>query len=119
MIGSGRKQLSKKLQTAKLDATLRIERIIWIGKFVQKIYQKHGITIEEVEDALLSNPLFRRARRGHVQAEDLYFAYGRTNAGRYIFIVFVWKHEDAVLVISAREMTQRERRYYNEHKKKI
>jgi uncharacterized protein len=119
LIGSGRKQLSKKLQTAKLDATLRIERIIWIGKFVQKIYQKHGITVEEVEDALLSNPLFRRVGRGHVKGEDLHFSYGRTNAGRYIFIVFVWKHEDAVLVISARDMTARERRYYNEHKKKI
>ena len=119
MIGSGRKQLSEKLKNANLGAALRIERIIWVGRFVEKIYQKHGITVEEVEDALLSNPLFRRVGRGHVKGEDLYFSYGRTNAGRYIFIVFVWKHEDAVLVISAREMTPRERRYYNEHKKKI
>lgn len=102
-----------------MGATLRIERVIWIGKFVQKIYQKHGIAVEEVEDALLSNSLFRRTARGHVKGEDLYFAYGRTNAGRYLFIVFVWKHDDSVLVISAREMTARERRYYNEHKKKI
>jgi len=97
---------------------LRIKRVIWVGKFVQKIWQKHGITVEEVEDALLSNPLFRRIRKGRVKGEDIYFAYGRTNAGRYLFIVFVWKREDAVMVISARIMTQRERRYYNAHKKK-
>ncbi|MBE0415949.1 MAG: BrnT family toxin [Dehalococcoidia bacterium] len=97
---------------------MRIEKIIWINKFVQKIDQKHGVNIEEVEDTLSSNPLFRLAQRGHVKGEDLYFAYGRTSKGRHLFVVFVWKRENAGLVISARNMTQRERRYYNVHKKK-
>jgi len=97
---------------------LRIERIIWIGKFVEKIYSKHGVIVDEVEEILLSKPLFRRAQKGRVEGEDLFFAYGKTYAGRHLFIVFVLKEGNVGIVISARDMTRRERRYYDAHKKK-
>ena len=41
-----------------------LKEILWIDKFVSKIKEKHNVTVEEVEDALLSGALFRRARRG-------------------------------------------------------
>jgi uncharacterized DUF497 family protein len=41
--------------------------------------------------------------------------YGVTDSGRYLFIVFMIKKKDKqniARVISARDMTQKERRYY-------
>jgi uncharacterized DUF497 family protein len=42
----------------------------------------------------------------------LYEALGRTNAGRYLAIFFIRKPADKALIISARNMNQRERRRY-------
>lgn len=93
-----------------------LKEIIWIDKFKSKIEKKHNVTIEEVEDALLSGALFRRARRGSVKGEDIYVAYGKTHAGRYLFIVFIYKLPITGLIISARDMTLKERKYYNAKK---
>ena len=79
-----------------------LKEIIWIEKFKSKIEVKHNVTGEEVEEALLSNGLFRRAQRGRVKGEDIYGAYGRTHSGRYLFIVFIYKSPMIALIISAR-----------------
>ena len=68
-----------------------LRKIIWIDKFTIKIQDKHNLTIDEVEDALLSGAIFRRASRGKVRGENVYVAYGKTNGGRYLFIVFIYK----------------------------
>ena len=47
-----------------------------------------------------------------MSGEDLYVAYGQTAAGRYLVVFFILKYQTAALPISAREMTQAERRYY-------
>ncbi|KCZ70508.1 hypothetical protein ANME2D_02528 [Candidatus Methanoperedens nitroreducens] len=93
-----------------------IKEILWIEKFVSKIRQKHNIAIEEVEEALNSNALFRRVKRGRVSGEDVYVAYGQTRDGRYLFIVFIYKSSNTALIISARDMTFKERKYYNAKK---
>jgi len=97
---------------------LWLKELIWLNKFISKIQNKHNVTIEEVEEALLSGAIFRRSRRGIVKGEDVYVSYGKTSAGRYLFIVFIYKQPNAGLVISARDMTIKERRYYNAQKKK-
>ena len=93
-----------------------MKETIWITKFVSKIKEKHNVTVEEVEEALLSRALFRRARRGRVKGEDVYIAYTKTRAGRYLFIVFIYKPSMTGLIITARDMTVKERRYYNAKK---
>ncbi len=90
--------------------------IIWIDRFVSKIEKKHGVTPKEVEEALLSGTVFHRAKRGRVNGEDVYVAYGKSHAGRYLFIVFVYKSSNTGLIISARDMTVKERKYYNAKK---
>lgn len=94
-----------------------LRKIIWIDKFTIKIQEKHNLTIDEVEDALLSGAIFRRARRGRVRGENVYVAYGKTNSGRYLFIVFIYKQSMEGLIISARDMTLKEQRYYNAKKR--
>lgn len=97
---------------------MRIEEIIWLEEFAEKVFQKHGVMMDEVKDVLCSRPLFRRLERGRVKGEDLYVAYGETPEGRYLFTVFVHKPPYRALVISARDMTDRERRYYHGKKKR-
>jgi len=95
-----------------------LKEIIWINKFVFKIQKKHHVSVEEVEESLLSKAVFCRTRRGKVKGEDVYIGYGKTMAGRYIFTVFIFKKPNTGLVISARDMTTHERRYYNAKKRK-
>lgn len=94
-----------------------LRKIIWIDKFIIKIQEKHNLTIDEVEDALLSGAIFWRASQGKVKGENVYVAYGKTSAGRYLFIVFIYKQSMEALIISARDMTLKEQRYYNAKKR--
>jgi len=64
----------------------------------------HRVTDYEAEQIFYSSPkVLRKSNR--------LLAYGRTYAGRHLFVVFVLRH-GLIRVISAREMTARERRFY-------
>jgi uncharacterized DUF497 family protein len=90
--------------------------IIWKQQFVDKINDRHDIDVDEVEYVLFSSPYIRRVNRGHVNGEDVYAAYGRSIAGRYIIVFFILKAAHAALPISARDMTTAERRYFDARK---
>jgi uncharacterized DUF497 family protein len=91
---------------------MRLYEVIWKEVFVDKLEQKHHVMPDEVEQVLFSKPFMRRAEKGRVQGEDVYVAYGQTAAGRYLVVFFILKDQTAALPISARDMTQAERRYY-------
>jgi len=57
---------------------LQIKEIVWYKQFVDKIIRKHNVSVEEVEEALFSKPVFRKVQRGKVKGEDAYIAYNRT-----------------------------------------
>lgn len=88
---------------------MRVDDILWLPRFVDKIETKHAILPEEVEEVFCNRPRYQRARRGRVKGEDLYYAHGQTNAGRYLLVVFIYKTDRVALVISARDMEPRER----------
>ncbi len=67
---------------------------------------------EEVEEALFAKPSVKKVGNGDVKGENLYIAFGRTQAGRYLSVLFVLKKDKRALVISARNMTKRERKQY-------
>jgi len=91
---------------------MRIDDIVWLPHFVDKLVWKHHVLPEEVQEVLLDNPRYRKVQRGHVPGEDLYAAYGRTRAGRYLTVFFVYKPTHDALIISARDMDAKERRRY-------
>lgn len=97
---------------------MRIRWTIWKERFVEKFRQKHGLRIEEVEEVLRVADHFRKAAKGRIQGEDVYAAYGRTAAGRYVIVFFVFKKPDGALPISARDMSRSERRYYEKKTQK-
>ncbi|MEK6333628.1 MAG: BrnT family toxin [Acidobacteriota bacterium] len=89
-----------------------IRKIIWKDQFVEKIARKHGVSVTEAEETLGTTPHIRRVSKGDVKGEDVYAAYGQTNAGRYLIIFYIRKVSGAALPISARDMDDAERKYY-------
>jgi len=85
---------------------------MWLDEFVDKIIRKHHVLPEEVEEIFSRDPLIRRLESGQVKGEDLFIAFGTTNPGRYLTVLFVRKKDKRALVISAREMTKGERKKY-------
>ena len=93
-----------------------IQDIIWIDVFIEKIWKKHHVTIEEVEDMLDASPMIRYIEKGDVKGEDIYAAMGQTENGRYITVFFIRKANNRALIISARDMSRKERSYYEKRK---
>jgi uncharacterized protein len=91
---------------------MKVTGIIWPREVVDKLAWKHHVTTEEVEEALAATRRFRFIETGDVEGEDLYAALSRTAAGRYLIIYFVYKTTNEALIISAREMTRKEKRAY-------
>jgi uncharacterized DUF497 family protein len=91
---------------------VKIKAIIWLPEIIGKLEVKHGVTIEEVEEVFKLGPVYRRGPRGKRRGENLYHAYGQTEAGRYLFVMFIYKLNRRALILSARDMTDEERRLY-------
>ena len=91
---------------------MEVREIIWLDTFVEKLWRKHHVRIDEVEKVLYGRPQVRRVRRGDVAGEDVYSAMGQTAGGRYLIVFFVLKAGRRALVISARDMKPKERRQY-------
>ena len=96
--------------------TVVICRIIWKDQFIEKLEQKHGVSVFEVEEVLSGKPLVRRVATGHTKNEDVYSALGQTDAGRYLIVFVIDKSYGVVLPISARDMSNAERKYYEKHR---
>lgn len=65
--------------------------------------------MREVEEALRNKTKFRRGPKGNYIEEDVYYALGKTDANRFLFIVFIFKKDNKALILSAREMDRKEK----------
>lgn len=91
---------------------MKINGIIWYEKIIEKLEQKHNVQQYEVREVFGNSPIFRYVEKGLQPNENVYAALGRTNAGRYLIIFFIYKVNKHVLIVSARNMTQSERKKY-------
>ncbi len=89
-----------------------ISGIIWLEKIVEKLARKHHLTQDEVEEVFVNTPQYRFIERGKIEGENVYAAYGQTDAGRYVTVIFIRKFDRRALIISARDMSKRERKQY-------
>ncbi len=78
----------------------------------EKNWTRHRVTRAECEQAFFNQPLVVAEDEQHSQEEPRYYALGQTDAGRRLFVVFTIRG-DLVRVISARDMSTRERRVYD------
>ncbi len=86
---------------------LYIESLEVDDHILDKIESKHSITLNEVEEACLSDK--RHVRKGK---EGLYKLFSQTDAGRYILVVLLNLGDSNWKVVTAREMTDSERQLY-------
>lgn len=73
----------------------------------------HRVSTSECEEVFFNLPLLLRPDPVHSITEARYFVLGQTNAGRYLFIAFTVRN-DKIRVISARDMSKKERAAYGE-----
>ncbi|MCY3022264.1 MAG: BrnT family toxin [Planctomycetota bacterium] len=76
-----------------------------------KNWLKHDVSQSECEQVFFNMPFLVKPDEKHSLAETRFYALGKTDAGRLLFIAFTIRGEK-VRVISARDMTMRERRRY-------
>lgn len=89
---------------------MKIKSIIWRPGVIEKIEAEHGVTVEEAEEIFKAGTIYRRGPRGkRRRGENVYKAYGQTDAGRYLFVPFIYKLDHRALILSARDMTDDER----------
>ena len=91
---------------------MNIDDFIWLPDIVDKLVVKHHVTQEEAEEIFFNRPKYRFTESGHHSGEDVYAALGQTDAGRYLVVFFIRKTGDRALILSARDMDQKERRRY-------
>ena len=91
---------------------MRIEGVIWLDAVVAKLAAKHHVEPDEVEEALSSRAKFRFVEKGDRSGENVYMALGRTAAGRYLAVLFIHKKSKEALIVSARDMADKERTQY-------
>ncbi len=82
----------------------------------EKLFRKHRVIRREVGEALQRRPLVKFVERGQRPGEDVYAAYGRTEAGRYLIIFYIAKPNQTAFIISARDMNDKERKAYGKRK---
>ncbi len=95
---------------------MKIKGIIWLRNIVDKIAIKHHVTTNEVEEVLKHRPIFLFVEKGKRKGENVYMVLGQSNAGRYLTILFIYKKTKDALIISARDMAKKERKYYDKRK---
>ena len=93
---------------------MKIKSLVWLDEVIEKLSQKHNVSPHEVKEILESDPRFRFVEKGHREGENVYSALGQTRGGRYLIVFFVYKKGGGALVLSARDMTPRERKRYEE-----
>lgn len=92
---------------------MNIEYIVCPGAIQDKLETKHRVTVPEAREVLLSHPRIRFAEKGYVEGEDVYAAFGQTLSDRNVAVFFVYKPDTkTAIIISARDMTRKERRTY-------
>ena len=75
---------------------------------------RHGVEDWECEQVFFNSPLLVLDDPKHSVFEKRWAAFGKTDAGRFLVVVFT-KRGNLLRVISARDMSQKERRIYEEN----
>ncbi|MGA2318605.1 MAG: BrnT family toxin [Thermodesulfobacteriota bacterium] len=91
---------------------LEIIDLLLKDQVIDKLIWKHNISEVELRQVFNNQPNIRFIEKGKIKGEHLYVASGRTDAGRYLLIFFIMKKNQKALIVTARDMTDRERKKY-------
>jgi uncharacterized DUF497 family protein len=85
----------------------------WDENNREKNWEKHKVLVSECEETFFNLPLLLEEDSSHSHNEPRYFILGSSVAGRRLFISFTIR-EDKIRVISARDMSRKERKIYEQ-----
>ncbi len=88
---------------------MRISSFEWDESNIGHIAM-HNITPEEVEDACDNMPFILKGKGG------VYLIYSQSNAGRFILTIAKYRGRGIIRVITARDMTEKERKLCKERR---
>ena len=84
----------------------------WDKDNIEKNWLKHKVSPVECEQVFFNKALFAEDEK-HSQREKRYYALGRTDERRLLFVAFTIRRS-LIRVISARNMSKKERKIYEE-----
>ena len=88
---------------------MRIYELTWSSERIEHI-ARHNVTPAEVAEVCRGKPFVQRAKS---QGENpVYYVLGQTDAGRYLFCVIIQFPDGKGYPITARPMTDKEKRRY-------
>lgn len=85
----------------------------WDENNREKNWNKHQVLAGECEEVFFNLPLLLESDPTHSQKEPRHYVLGHSIAGRRLFIAFTIR-EDKIRVISARDMSKKERSIYEQ-----
>lgn len=84
----------------------------WDVGNLQKNWLKHDVSPSECEQIFFNQPLIVAPDEKHSKAELRYYALGKTDTGRRLFLVLTMRGKK-IRIISARDMNKKERAIYD------
>ncbi len=84
----------------------------WDKGNIDKNWLKHKVSPTECEQIFFNHPLVIQDDVIHSKTEKRFYALGRTDLKRTLFIAFTGRN-NLIRVISARDMSRKEREVYN------
>lgn len=93
----------------------RIDGFHWDEGNARKSVEKHGVSRSETEETFLNEPLLIAEDVDHSRFELRFHALGISNAGRRLHVTFTLREGNTkIRVISARDMSRKERDRYDQ-----
>ena len=90
----------------------------WNKWNIDKNLIKHKVSAQECEEVFLNKPFFKLIPLTEGKTEQRYYAFGITDRKRNLTIVFTIRN-NKIRVVSARDMSRKERRIYDKDLEKI
>lgn len=76
--------------------------------------EKHGVSVGECEQLFFNEPLIILDDYARTDIEARYAAFGRTDENRVLTVIFTIRGT-LLRVISARDISRKERKFYHDH----
>lgn len=94
-----------------MDRLAQVTGFQWDAGNQDKSWERHRVSRSECEQVFFNRPFLLSDDQPHSEDEPRFYALGQTDLRRLLFVVFTLR-ETLLRVISARDMTRRERREY-------
>ena len=79
----------------------------------EKNWERHRVDYRECEEVFFNQPLLISEDTKHSSQEQRYHVLGRSDTGRFLFIVFTIRN-NKIRVISARDQSKKEKKIYEQ-----